>query len=291
MKLTLLLAGIRLCFLVERTYEVDAALQDFIVPEVTAPDVVIHIRSEWSGLSLPESSLSGEDRICRYYREGNRWYCLTKGRTKEPLACSVYGQDMREICCCLNGKHFLKMPENLGSILRMIPIRAIYQQFGVLFFHASRICFRGHAILFAGPSGVGKTTQAGLWNRWRDAQILCNDRTLLRKAEGVWYSYAHPLDGSEPVGNSRAIPVDAVVVLRQKKENRTERLGPGKAVSALMQQLVIDVWNPEACSKAMEDLLDLLTDIPVYLLECTADERAVEILEQTLRKDEVIADE
>lgn len=291
MKITLLLAGIRICFLTEQIYKIDPVLQNFITLEAVAPDVLVHVRSEWNRISCPEVPMLGEDRLCRYYRENDTWYCLAKGKVGQPLACSIYKQDLREINCYINEKPFVNGTENFDSILRMIPIRAVYQSFGVLFFHASRIDFRGRAILFSGPSGVGKTTQAALWHRWRNARILCNDRTLVRKEKGVWSSYGHPMDGSEPVGSSENVHLRAIVLVHQGKENYIERLGAGKSVARLMSQLVLDVWNTEARSKALDELLNLVMDIPVYLLICTPDERAVTILEEKLRKDEVIAGE
>lgn len=59
-----------------------------------------------------------------------------------------------------------------------------FNSFFVLFFHAAQITYQETGILFAGPSGAGKTTQAKLWERFRNARIICNDRTLLRKQDG-----------------------------------------------------------------------------------------------------------
>ena len=39
----------------------------------------------------------------------------------------------------------------------------------IIQFHSSLIDMQGRGLMFIGPSGIGKTTQAELWNRYRDA--------------------------------------------------------------------------------------------------------------------------
>lgn len=288
MEITMLLAGLRFRFFSEIDLDIDPALSNFIISAAEEADITIRIQRNWDSIFLPDSPQLGEDKICRYYRQGYTQYCLTRGGSKGPVACTIYESDYREVLCVLNEKPFLVPPKNLGSILRMIPIRAIFQHFGILFLHASRICYKGKAILFSAASGIGKTTQARLWHTFRDAEILCNDRSLVRKIDGTWCTYGYPMDGSEPVYSSTVSPLGAVVLLAQGQENHVENLRPGRAVSLLMSQAVIDVWNPDAHRIAVEKILSLVEEIPVYLQVCTPDEQAVKTLEVKLRREGVI---
>lgn len=288
LKIILQLAGLGFQFISELELDIDPELRKFIVPETEKTDVYIRISRDWNRFVLPESLQLGEDSICRYYRDKDTWYCLVRGGPERPLACSVYGSDCRDIHCIINEKPFLQPPRNLGSILRMIPFRAIFQSFDVLFLHSSRIYYRDKAILFSGASGAGKTTQAKLWKTCRNAQILCNDRTLIRKTGDTWYTYGYPLDGSESVADNEVVPMGTIVLLAQGDTNTVKRLSAGRAASLLMSQMVIDVWNPEARNMASDSILSLLNDIPVFLLTCTPDERAVEVLERMLIEEEVI---
>lgn len=288
MEIMLLLAGLRFRFLSERPLRIDPALNNFITSPAAA-DITVRVSWDWEHLALPGSPPLGEDALCRYYRQGDALYCLTRGGVKGPVACAVYRADCREILCVLNEKPFLSPPENLGSILRMIPMRETFLRFGVLFLHAAQISWQGRGILFAAPSGTGKTTQARLWQAHRGAAIVCSDRTLIRKADGCWRTYGYPLDGSEPVCSREVNPLGAVVLLEQGPGNGARQLRPTKALPLLMRQAVLDCWSGKARASAMDLLLTMMEEIPVFLLTCTPDERAVTALEQALMDGKVIA--
>ena len=54
--------------------------------------------------------------------------------------------------------------------------------------HCSVLKVKSGVILFSGPSGIGKSTQAGLWTKYRKARVINGDRTLLKKENGRWMS-------------------------------------------------------------------------------------------------------
>ena len=140
----------------------------------------------------------------------------------------------------------------LEMFCRMLPMRAILLRFHTLFLHAAQVSLKGTGILFTAPSGTGKTTQAKLWKKYRNGQIVCSDRTLARKINGVWKTYGYPLDGSEPVRSGEVNRLGCIVLLRQDAVCRIERLRPAKAVGSLMQQAVMDCWDGDAKSQVME---------------------------------------
>ena len=51
----------------------------------------------------------------------------------------------------------------------------------MLLFHSSIIKFWNQGIMFLGPSGIGKTTQAELWKKYRDALIINGDVVLVQE--------------------------------------------------------------------------------------------------------------
>lgn len=290
MEVRLCLGGIHFLFRAENDLEINEELFPFLVQNEERTDLVVQISRDWGNVRLPETEKSGQDAILEYYVESDARYCIARGGYKGALACTCYSPDFRHITCVINDTPFLYPIRKMGSILRMLPMREIFLYFSTLFFHASRISYEGKGILFSARSGTGKSTQAKLWKKYRNAEIICNDRTLLRKSRGKWYSYGYPLDGSEPVCSGRVKLLGCIALLEQGIANEVYRLRPGKAISLLLEQVVMDCWSEEERMKAMELIIQLLQDIPVYRLVCTPDRRAVEVLEAKLIEDEVISD-
>lgn len=280
------LGGIRFRFDSDCDIMVEETFAPFFCTEKNVSDANVRIIHDFSQAPMTVTPMIGEDLLLEYYRENGRLCCLTKGGQGSYLSCCVSDADCRDLTCYL-GFPSGSPVDTLGNILRMIPLRRILLQRGVLFLHASRIAAGERSILFTAPSGTGKTTQAKLWQQCRGARILCNDRTL---TDGV-RTFGFPVDGSEPVGSGEIGTLGAIAVLEQAPENTVRRLRARDALVRLMPQMVMDTWDPVSRGRVMELLLELISRIPVYLLRCTPDEGAVRCLEQQLWKDGVMLHE
>lgn len=287
MEIALHFGNIVFHFTSDADLQIDQELSPFLLKEPPHPDVNVRISWDWDRTRLPKTKAAGRDVLQEYYDEAGRRYALSIGNGTEYLACAAWESDMREIDCRINGALCSFSMTSLGTVMRFLPMRAVFSRFGVLFFHASQIAYRGKGILFTAPSGTGKTTQAKLWKNFRKASILCNDRTLIREQGGVWFTYGYPLDGSEPVRSGEVYPLGGIVLLEQGKNNRAERIKGSRAVRMLMGQLVLDGWDADARTKAVMLLLSLLEKIPVYHYVCTKEPDAVDDLEKSLLSDGV----
>lgn len=127
--------------------------------------------------------------------------------------------------------------------------------------HSAYMCYEDTAVLFSAPSETGKSTQAGLWEKYR----------------GTW-----PVCGSSEICNNKSYPVRAIVMLSQAKENRISCLKGLEALRKVMEQITINAWNSEFQIQAMDELEILLKEVPVYHLECDISEDAVRCLEDVL---------
>lgn len=262
---------------------IEDSLLPFLCEDAEDDAISIQVVRGMQDAPVPSGPKSGEDLLLEYFVEEERIFCLSKGSIGHYLSVAVCSPDYSHIVCYLDEKHAPYLCR-VSSLLRLIPIRTILQERETLFFHASQIAAEGKGILFMGPSGIGKTTQAKLWRTFRSARIICNDRTLIREGQ----TYGYPVDGSEPVISGETFPLGALVVLEQAPENKIRQLKPREALMRLMIQLVYDRWNHDAVSMATQQILDLVQQYPVYLLGCTPTEDAVNCLEQQLVKDGVL---
>lgn len=288
MEIKLELGGVKFCFAAERTIEIEPELSSFVKNNFEKEDIRIQVSWDWSEDVYPSSDPAGKDLIQHYYQEDDRCYCVSWEGEKGAIAVTNYKQDFKQMNCFINEFPFQNPPKSLGQVLRFLPMRAVFQHYGVLFFHAAQIAIGDAGILFTGPSGAGKTTQSLLWEKYEAAKRICSDRTLIRYVDNSYQTYGYPIDGSEPVRSTEVNQLKCMVLVKQDKINRTERLSAVRAVSKLMPQMVIDGWNPQARTRATELLLELVQEIPVYELYCRADKEAVTCLKNQLRKDGVI---
>ena len=286
MNLTLGLAGLHLAVSAPRDLPVSLELAKFAVSG--PPDIAVELSWDWNAMPLPQGEPDGGDDLQVFYLRPGCLCCVTKGGWKGPLAACWYWPGRRRLLCLVNAQTFPGFPQSMDSAFSLLPMRAVLMDQGVVFLHAARISAGGRGILFCGPSGMGKTTQATLWQQYRQTRILSSDRMLARRQGEEWTAYGYPLDGSAPVASTETCPLGAIVLLAQAPDNQVTPLSPGLALPRLMPQLVMETWNPDRRAAGAQLLLDLLADIPAYRLACTPDRRAVDCLANRLISDGVL---
>lgn len=160
--------------------------------------------------------------------------------------------------------------------------RAIYHK--MIQCHSALVDWNGSGILFLGPSGIGKTTQAERWAEYRGADIVNGDLVFVQQTDDGFLGWGTPWHGSSPYCINRAVPLKALVVLKQSKENRIRELTGFEKVSEVSNNVFYPTWLDDGMELCTEILNDLLIHLPVYRLDNRADEEAVQILEQEIKR-------
>ena len=75
-------------------------------------------------------------------------------------------------------------------------------------------------------------------------------------------------------------------MLEQAEDNRIRRLGRAEAFRRIFTELTVPVWDADCTRRACELAEQLAAEVPVYELACTPDIEAVELLAETLQKEE-----
>lgn len=164
--------------------------------------------------------------------------------------------------------------------------------FESILIHKNRLCLHAACvdtplggILFSGPSGIGKSTQANLWQTCRAAKQINGDRPILSKDNGKWLAWGSPYAGSSKCHVNENCAVSAVVMLRQSETCSLQRLSQPEAFRAIWSGLTIHSWDKPCVETAFDLTMDFIGTVPVFRFCCTPDLLAVEYLEQELRRE------
>lgn len=153
---------------------------------------------------------------------------------------------------------------------------------GMIQLHASIIAMGKKGIVFLGPSGIGKTTQAELWHKYRGALLINGDVVFVQKTKDEFVGWGTPWHGSSPYCENTSVPLRAMIVLKQAPENSIRELTGFEKVSAVSNNVFYPTWLENGMELCLETLDHLLSRIPVYELSCRPDEEAVKLTEETI---------
>ena len=154
-----------------------------------------------------------------------------------------------------------------------------------LCFHAACVQTPLGGILFSGPSGIGKTTQAMLWEKYRGARQINGDRPILQKDADRWLAWGSPYAGSSDCHVNENCPISAIVILRRAQTCSVRRLPLPEAFRWIWMGSTVHSWDAQFVETASNLVMDIIDSIPVFELACTPDENAVYCLERELRKE------
>lgn len=153
----------------------------------------------------------------------------------------------------------------------------------LLVVHASAVVYRGRAILFLGPSGVGKSTHSQLWLRATEGCELLNDDNPVvgLTTAGPW-AYGSPWSGKTPCYKRLCAPIAAVVRLRRGAANEMRPLGGAEAYAAILESCNALRCNAEAYGATLATAAKIAEGVAVYELKNLPTTEAAELCRATI---------
>lgn len=217
---------------------------------------------------------------CRYFEQSETkrkiYYCASLDQ--EPYACISWEIEKPQQILCQYLEGAEKYLDYGRNIIGHLGLENLLWMHGGVLLHSSFISGKGKGILFSGPSGIGKSTQAKLWEKYKNAEIINGDRAAIRCQDGKWIAYGSPCAGSSGIYKNKSAEIKVIIILRQADSNHIRKMSPIEAFVALYPEVTIHGWDKKFVEDATGCLERILASVPVYLLECLPDEEAVSLV-------------
>ena len=284
-KLFYAIADFSVCIETPRPLDITGESDPFLTLEETDCDEQILLVPVDSLQAMEANGIWHQDRYYVSTEEGEAFhicatpdalpYAMIEYRSGHPIRVS-YLRDSKD------------MIFQSAYLLNMLGLEQLMLRHDGLILHAAFIRWQGQGILFSAPSGTGKSTQASLWEKHMKAEILNGDRAGIRCVDGQWMAYGLPYAGSSHIYSKESAPISAIVVLQQGAENIIQPLTAAAALRALFPEFSAHRWNPAFMNKMLDISSAMLSQIPVYCLQCRPDYGAVQLLLNTLKDEEIL---
>ena len=276
-------------------------------------DIKIHVKSPFKiNISMESedffSAYEGEDILLEYKEvkerpkiDGRLVYenIVKFYETKEGFVHELYPMPDKNPYAWIKpiNKHYYEVRYLVGeeryidysrNIIDIMNIEQVLNAYNTFILHSSFIKWQDKAIIFSAPSGTGKSTQADLWEKYENAEIINGDRTGIRKRDGHWTAYGLPIAGSSGIYKNKKAEISHIILLKQGKENKLTKLSPREAFVKMYIETLVHTWDKEFQENIINMITDVVQNVIIYQYECLPDKSAVEFLKKQVIKDNEI---
>jgi len=244
--------------------------------------------------SLPEMNIAdmGQELYRRppwaIYRKGNSWiYLSIVSASAEPYQISVFNEDHSRGHIYNSSDNFFSIgghnslclyPSDQVLIARILADRAGF------YLHSAGVIYNGQGLLFAGHSGAGKSTLVKMLAG--KAEILCDDRIILRKQNGSWRIYGTWSHGEIPDVSPSSAPLKAIFFLEKASGNNIIPIDDRTGKFAGLLECVIKSFADAGWwSKTLSCVEDVSINIPCYRLLFDRSGRVLPLIENLVNQD------
>jgi len=153
--------------------------------------------------------------------------------------------------------------------------------------HAAGIGINSRGCIFPGRSGAGKSTLSRLFLNRDTAEMLSDDRIIIRKTDGKFRAFGTPWAGDAGIAENKNVMLDRLFFIHHADTNRVRELMPKEAVERLMPVTSIPWYDEKATQEMLSFCEDLVLHIPAYELHFRPDGSVVTFLEDFIAQGNV----
>lgn len=264
MRYDFIISGVRLRVVSPRDLTISGGLTPFLNTQdfEGAPDICVEVSFGGDRKNYAEPCI-----VKKYYAgRGNYVDRIEPLIPGEPWRLWVPEEVADDFCTRINWLNFL-------ALERML---ILYKR---AFLHASGVIYDGRAYLFSAPSGVGKSTQAALWEKYAGAQIINGDKILLslpQTPEGEITAHGSPIAGTSGIYRNISAPVGAIFVISRGDESEILPISAKDSLFALYSQSVKSDWDAVYNTALLDVLREITINVPIFKLKCAIGRSAMD---------------
>ncbi len=141
-----------------------------------------------------------------------------------------------------------------------------------LLLHSGAAIVNGRGLIFVGRSDTGKSTTMELLKAAHranglQAEILCDDRNILRKWSDGWQLHGTWSHGDTTDTSPSCVPLQGILFLQQAEANHIDRLTDRKNIwRRLLATLIRPMVTAQWWEKQLEIMEQLINEVPCYTM-------------------------
>jgi hypothetical protein len=168
-----------------------------------------------------------------------------------------------------------------GPTIELLMVNCL-ARVGSIIVHACGIDYRGKGLLFAGESGAGKSTLTKIWNKENGAEILSDDRIIIRKRNDQYWMYGTPWHGDARFASPAKVKLEKVFFIKHGSANSVKEVAGSFPVLQFLKASFPPYWDKNYMEFAMEFFNDLVAAVPCRELSFVPDDGVVEFVDSLL---------
>lgn len=215
------------------------------------------------------------------HKKGNSWiYEGSVHRTHHIDRVAVFNREHTRARVYHDGQErFLRGGlESLANIItdQIFLARLLSDREGCIL-HSSGVILDGKGLLFVGHSGAGKSTIVKMLTGM--AEILCDDRNILKRLPEGFRVYGTWSHGEVPVVSAASAPLKSILFLEKAEENRLIKIENSREVAGrLLGCLIKPLTTADWWEKSLSLVEKIVREVPCYRLQFDESGGVVDLL-------------